>query len=180
MLTFTTSPQVLSYNLLELFLNCEVKAVLWAPRRDLHLLSQRRVTGLQRLRGPIREFCLCFLSLILISVATGTASVPAQRQGTPSAQTTTTPLYGSSLICWPVPRKAGETASESCAKHLLNIFDRTACSVSQLCHCDKREAAQKAELQIRARVTGANVREGVRPNINGSCSCYSPRILRQA
>lgn len=39
MLTFTISPQALSYKLLESYLNCEVKVMLWAPCRDLHLLS---------------------------------------------------------------------------------------------------------------------------------------------
>lgn len=185
MLTFTPPPDVS-----QLWSQSHVVSPLsWPP-----FTFPRRLTWLQWLRGPIRECCLCSSSLILISAATGTVSALAQCQSAPSAQTTTTPPHQSSessLVYWPALKSGG-----NCVKSLgktppapkRNLWcDRMCFSlvfpylrVTTVPLDGKQEAAWKAKFQFKREWRGWTIREGARPNINDSCSYYSPRILRQA
>lgn len=155
----------------------------------------KKLTRLQWLRGPIRECCLysssLSLSLILISAATGTVSILAQRESTPSTQTTTSPLYQSSkspLGYWPVLKSGGNYVKTfrqdtSWTKTLSWTWQNTLKTIffllckSQLCHLIKNKTQHGKQNFNSSKSDGVNMRKGARPNINDSCSYYSPRIL---
>lgn len=163
-----------------------VSPVSWPP-----FTFRRRLTWLQQLRCPIRECCLCSSSLIFNFFKHGHSERASSMPEYPGRCSTTTPLHQSSessLVDWPALKSEGECVKSS-AKHLprpkhqlwsdrmcLSLF----CFSLQVTTVSPNDKQEASESLIQARVTGVNGREGARPNINDSCSYYSPRNLRQA